>query len=157
MTQPYEMHEIELCKKAKESSIGNMFLARAGDTDLTRFILNRFTHSIRRGSSCRREYSPDDLLEAWSSTCPILGIALDIYASPSDQNYPTLDRIVPEYGYVPGNIKWVSKLGNELKGYNTIESIKKVLAYMESSYDQLRAIGMLDDDLRIDYEQLGVL
>ena len=46
-------------------------------------------------------------------------------------NSPTLDRIVPELGYVPGNVAVISWKANRLKGNNTDpELFEKVAKYI---------------------------
>ena len=68
--------------------------------------------------------------------CPILGIELkqDIGRGQSRGrgNYfaPTLDRIVNEKGYVPGNVCVISKRANLLKNDGTFEEIKALFVYM---------------------------
>ena len=63
--------------------------------------------------------------------CPVLGIRLQrgigkpCYASPS------LDRIVPRKGYVPGNVRVISFRANTLKQNATIEEMRLVLKDLE--------------------------
>lgn len=58
--------------------------------------------------------------------CPILGIPLFV-ATPErkggQHNSPSLDRIVPEKGYVRGNIMVISWRANHLKGSATPEEL----------------------------------
>lgn len=46
--------------------------------------------------------------------CPALGILLD-RSSDDWRTGPSLDRIVPALGYVPGNVQWLSRLANTMK------------------------------------------
>ena len=68
--------------------------------------------------------------------CPILGIKLiigeDNRKGPSNAS-PSLDRIVPEKGYVPGNIRVISMKANKIKSDAQIEDIEKVLLFMKSA------------------------
>lgn len=47
--------------------------------------------------------------------CPLLGIALKVSKGRLNPNSPSLDRILNEYGYVPGNVHVVSYLANAIK------------------------------------------
>lgn len=65
--------------------------------------------------------------------CPILktiklekGIGMMTHASPS------LDRINPKLGYVPGNVQIISSRANTLKNDGTIEEMTLLLEWMKS-------------------------
>ncbi len=47
--------------------------------------------------------------------CPVLGIPIVLAAGKMNDNMPSIDRIVPEIGYVPGNIRVISWRANRLK------------------------------------------
>lgn len=63
-------------------------------------------------------------------SCPVLGIPM---FSGTDgiqcDNSPTLDRIIPELGYVRGNVIVVSAKANRIKNDATITEIQQVLDY----------------------------
>lgn len=71
--------------------------------------------------------------------CPILGIALSwnarrgVHAADS----PSLDRIVPERGYVAGNLRVISNRANTLKNNATLEEIRLIMADLERSRGEL--------------------
>jgi len=46
---------------------------------------------------------------------------------------PTIDRIVPEHGYVPGNVRVISLRANRLKSDATLEELERLLAYVKES------------------------
>lgn len=64
--------------------------------------------------------------------CPVLGIPLRIGDGKISQCSPTLDRIVPERGYVKGNVVVVSLKANAMKSNATLEDMRKVLAFYEA-------------------------
>jgi hypothetical protein len=67
--------------------------------------------------------------------CPILKVKLEIgKTSGPDDFSPSLDRIIPELGYVPGNVKIISMRANRIKTNATIEDIKNVLLYLKEHY-----------------------
>lgn len=69
--------------------------------------------------------------------CPILGV--EILESWGDgggfakYNSPSVDKIIPELGYVKGNIQIISNRANQMKTDATIENIRSLLAYMEKN------------------------
>ena len=74
--------------------------------------------------------------------CPALGVELKRGGLKEKDNSPSLDRIIPEKGYVPGNVIWVSQLANQIKTNATPEQIIRVGTF----YQQL--IGGSDDTSR---------
>lgn len=64
--------------------------------------------------------------------CPVLGVTLTrpdgTSRGPGDYS-PSLDRIVPELGYVPGNIRVISYRANRIRNDATIEELEAVLRY----------------------------
>jgi len=48
-------------------------------------------------------------------TCPLLGLELKRGTGKQQPNSPSLDRIVPALGYIPGNVWVISHRANELK------------------------------------------
>ena len=63
------------------------------------------------------EISTADILERAGDTCPALGLTLDYSRGRLviQENSPTVDRIVPEKGYVPSNIAVISNKANTCK------------------------------------------
>lgn len=61
--------------------------------------------------------------------CPVFGIPLDH----SDRLHaPTLDRIINNLGYIPGNVRVISAKANRLKNNGTIEEFEQILRYMKN-------------------------
>lgn len=58
--------------------------------------------------------------------CPVLGIKLEISDGYQRDASPSLDKIVPERGYVKGNIVITSWRANRLKGDATVDELRKV-------------------------------
>lgn len=54
-------------------------------------------------------------------TCPILGIRLAAGDGVSRDSSPSLDRIIPEMGYVPGNVAVISQRANQIKNSGTAD------------------------------------
>ena len=60
--------------------------------------------------------------------CPVLGIPLICSTGNTGptNNSPTVDRLIPNLGYVEGNVMVVSKLANQIKSCATPEQIRQV-------------------------------
>ena len=56
--------------------------------------------------------------------CPVLRIPISLGQARSE-NSPSLDRIVPEKGYVPGNVRVISDKANRLKGDRSLAQLKE--------------------------------
>jgi len=71
-----------------------------------------------------------DIQDVWpkDNTCPVLGIPFDISGT-DIQRCASLDKIVPELGYVPGNILVISYRANSIKQDATISELSMVLEY----------------------------
>lgn len=64
--------------------------------------------------------------------CPVLGIKLERGVGKSGPNSPSIDRIIPNLGYVKGNIMIISHKANTIKNNSTIKEIEQVLLYMKT-------------------------
>jgi hypothetical protein len=58
------------------------------------------------------------------SVCPVLGIPI-VLGEQRSENSPSLDRITPELGYVPGNVRVISDKANRLKGDRTLSQLQQ--------------------------------
>lgn len=65
--------------------------------------------------------------------CPVLGIPLVRARGRPDDNSPSLDKIVPELGYVTGNIKVISMKANRLKSDGTEAEHLAIAEYMRKN------------------------
>lgn len=61
--------------------------------------------------------------------CPVLGIPIFPSSSGRTWNTPTLDRIIPEKGYIKGNVVVVSWRANSLKSDATLEEIRRLFNF----------------------------
>ena len=65
--------------------------------------------------------------------CPVFGVRLEVGAGKALSNSPSLDRIRPELGYIPGNIRVISWRANFLKSNGTAEEFDMISAYIRST------------------------
>ena len=61
--------------------------------------------------------------------CPVLGIELQRGVGRPQDNSPSLDRIIPNLGYVVGNVEVISYRANTLKRDATPEELQKLYEY----------------------------
>jgi hypothetical protein len=71
-------------------------------------------------------------------TCPVLGIPLQRGCGKSGPtpNSPSLDRIVPTRGYVPGNVVVVSHRANTIKNDATPDELALVTAFYQQIWNK---------------------
>jgi hypothetical protein len=62
--------------------------------------------------------------------CPVFGCKFDWTGKVSDAS-PSLDRIIPELGYVKGNVCIISHKANRIKNNATIEELGKVWGWLQ--------------------------
>ena len=93
--------------------------------------------AVLKKSWCKKNGIPFDLdgqyLESlWTPTCPAFGTEFVMHDKKNDFS-PALDRLVPELGYVKGNVVWLSARANRIKYDASVEELKMVLAYVEGA------------------------
>ena len=73
-----------------------------------------------------------------SENCPILNMPLswcELADRPKD-NTPSIDKIIPEKGYVKNNVAWVSYRANSLKGNGTLDEHLAIINYIKSALNK---------------------
>lgn len=76
--------------------------------------------------------------------CPVLGIPLKHNEGTLGPDSPSLDKVIPELGYIPGNIAVLSHRANLIKDKYSYEELHAVVKWMEDflrkedSYDYNR-------------------
>lgn len=60
--------------------------------------------------------------------CPVLGVPLVKATGKASDNSPTIDRVIPALGYIPGNVRVISYRANRLKCDSTLGEMELVLA-----------------------------
>lgn len=77
----------------------------------------------RRARQGRLPFSIDRDSIVVPTICPALGISIEIGGSRCAGS-PSLDRIVPHLGYVPGNVRVISDKANRLKSGRTLAELQ---------------------------------
>lgn len=72
------------------------------------------------------------LVSLWTGTCAVFGspLCLPYSTKHQDPNKATIDKVIPELGYVVGNVHWVSNKANIIKSFGTIDEHKMIVDYM---------------------------
>lgn len=63
--------------------------------------------------------------------CPVLGIPIVCGSGKRTDNSPSLDKFIPELGYVKGNVAVISWKANRLKNNGTLDDFKHLVEWME--------------------------
>ena len=71
---------------------------------------------------------PEDVVIPTHS--PALGIPLRVGGASLDDS-PSLDRLIPELGYVRGNVTVISYRANRIKNNSTLEELKLIASWVE--------------------------
>jgi hypothetical protein len=63
--------------------------------------------------------------------CPVLGTPLLVGQAVASDASPSLDRVLPMLGYVPGNVLVISNRANRIKNNATIQELRQVADFFE--------------------------
>lgn len=66
----------------------------------------------------------------WTGICPVYSIPIQMGERNSEYS-AELDRKVPSLGYVKGNVAFISRKANRIKGEWLAEDLRKILDYLE--------------------------
>jgi hypothetical protein len=69
--------------------------------------------------------------------CPVLGITLAFNTGSIASSSPSIDRVVPHLGYVPGNIRVISARANRIKTNATPDELLAVARYAKEATCQV--------------------
>lgn len=100
-----------------------------------KYLFSRLRHGFaKRGARAARLINFDQFMieigGKMPEVCPILGIRMDITASSTSDNLPTVDRIDSSKPYQPGNIAVISWKANRLKNNGTAEDHRRIAEWM---------------------------
>jgi hypothetical protein len=112
-------------------------------------------HREQRNAKANNKYHTNPALRLWESAksrskkrnlpfdisvedivvpdvCPAIGIPILLGQGKICDNSPSLDRIIPERGYIKGNVVVVSVLANAMKRNATIAQMRSLLIFYEN-------------------------
>ena len=64
--------------------------------------------------------------------CPVLGIRLELSSGAPGDNSPSVDRIIPSLGYIPGNVLVISYRANRVKSDGSAEEHERIAAWLRA-------------------------
>lgn len=98
----------------------------------------RFHRRIKRRAKIKGiEYNLKKTDYKFPEYCPILSVKLNYYSSDFDKYSASVDRLDNSKGYIPGNIRIISRLANIMKNSATLEELtnfsKNILIYLKDN------------------------
>ncbi len=105
---------------------------------ITRFRLWRSIQNRAKRTGIPFTITPDDIVVP--DKCPLLGVPFEETKENPGPNSPSLDKIIPSLGYIPGNVWVVSKRANWIKSDATLEELKMITANLEKKIDEIEQI-----------------
>jgi hypothetical protein len=96
---------------------------RAKDRDLPFSITEEYLESI------------------WTGVCPVFQVRLDLPSHGGNALSPTkpsLDRLVPDKGYIPGNVIWISFRANTIKSDANSEEVQAVATWLQQTEEEIK-------------------
>lgn len=78
--------------------------------------------------------TPADIIIPLS--CPVLGIPIIVGQGQMSDNSPSLDRVMPQLGYVSGNVLVVSMRANRIKSDATLAELEQVAAFYRNHLEK---------------------
>lgn len=72
---------------------------------------------------------------AVSDACPVFGTPLVFGGANGRDNSPSLDRIDPALGYVPGNVRVISYRANRIRSDASLAELRAFVAFLEAAGD----------------------
>ena len=78
-----------------------------------------------------KDTKPDGQKTGYPDYCPILGIKID--AKLGADHRPSFDKVIPEHGYLKGNVQIISYKANRLKSDMHIKDFRKFVEYIENN------------------------
>lgn len=68
-----------------------------------------------------------------TTVCPVFGTIIEYGGGLHNPVGPSLDRLIPQLGYVKGNVRVISFRANTLKQDASIDEVRQILKYMENT------------------------
>lgn len=118
-----------------EADYGRSRRKRLKTVDAVGFKAREMAKGARRrakkqGVDC--DVDPEFVKGIIPECCPILGVTLDFSAEKTYSRSPSLDRCLPEIGYLKPNIRVLSHRANALKNDGSVTERHMLVAWMEN-------------------------
>lgn len=99
-------------------------------------FLHKATRAKSRASYLKVPYDLDkEYLESlWTGFCPVFDRKIHLDYDNKDPWSAELDRLIPELGYVKGNVVFLSRKANNFKSNMTADEARKICLWMEKEF-----------------------
>lgn len=74
------------------------------------------------------DITPDDVIIP--EKCPVFGFEFVIGKNGGSDRSPSIDKIIPNLGYIKGNIIVISRRANRIKSDASLEELEKIVGYV---------------------------
>lgn len=125
-------------KHARCKSCDKKRYAKWRDRNYEKSVIGTIRDRAKR-KNVPMEITSEDIKKALpiDMLCPIFGVKMEIGISKRNKNSPSVDRIIPKKGYVPGNIIVVSMKANMIKSDATPDEIIKVGKFYKKLLEEM--------------------
>jgi predicted transcriptional regulator len=100
------------------------------DSDFERATREYFSRKKQNAKGGKYAFEVEYADLFWPTVCPVLDIPIDWFAPVRNDNSPSMDRIDPRKGYIPGNVAIVSWRANRIKNNGTAEEHQKIAEWI---------------------------
>lgn len=99
-------------------------------TPKERWVFTVFSEAKRRAKDNGLPFTIERHKIETPDVCEVLGAPLIYGQDVSERNRPSLDKIIPSLGYVPGNVRTISARANRLKNDANLDEMIKIAEYV---------------------------
>jgi len=116
------------------------------DTNSTKSIYDR-CRSAKQGAKRRAKLNniPFNITRYYLFTiwpkdnkCPVFNKEFSPLGDSFTPFSPTLDKIIPELGYVEGNVVWISRRANSMKSDGTLKDVEAVYEWLKKKTEEVK-------------------
>jgi hypothetical protein len=116
--------------------------------NMKRYKMSRPFYSVLKAAKQRAKARDlpfsitEEYLESiWTGVCPVFQVRLNLPSyggNAQSPAKPSLDRLVPAKGYVPGNVIWISLRANQMKNDGTSEELFRVAEWLQQTEEEIK-------------------
>ena len=120
--------------KTKHNENNRAYYRRRAEDYTINPALYLYTIARKRATKYNMEFTITENDIHVPEKCPITGVKLEVYVNTAKQSYlyaASLDRVDNSRGYIPGNIRVISRKANMMKRDLNIEMAEKLIKYMK--------------------------
>jgi hypothetical protein len=133
--QVLKQHNIEInSQKVKRETRKANHYKKYGDKTQSLYSEKRRKFSNKKYNAKRtgREFTISFSDLDWPDICPILGIPLDYLSDNVSENSASIDQIIPDKGYIPGNVVIISWRANRIKNNGSSDEHFKIAQWLQN-------------------------